>query len=97
MKVQRELKTFLEAGLPQIKMADNPPVRSFMDDPDIEWKFGHKPDFTLTDLKYMSERSKHHKPDSLEKIVENLVKTWEMESTHKINIKVNQPQPSSSV
>merc|ERR1719336_1481684 len=31
----------------------------------------------------MLQRSKKHAPDSLEKMVENLVKTWEMEASHK--------------
>ena len=64
-----------------------PPTRSFMDDPDIEWKYG-RPDYTTVNQKYMAERKMRHTEESLEKIVENLVKTWEMESTHKTNLKV---------
>lgn len=58
-----------------------------MDDPKIQWKAG-KPDYSAVNEKYLKERTKHHKLDSMEKFVENLVKSWEMESTHKINPKV---------
>ena len=64
-----------------------PPTRSFMDDPNTAWKYG-PPDFSTVNAKYMAERSMRHQEGSLEKIVENLVKTWEMESTHKIDKKV---------
>uniref|UniRef100_A0A7S2YSQ3 Pathogen-related protein n=1 Tax=Entomoneis paludosa TaxID=265537 RepID=A0A7S2YSQ3_9STRA len=59
------------------------PERSFMDDPDIQWRFGGKPDYTVTNLLFLKERSKIHPEGSLELIVENLVKTWEMERSHK--------------
>ena len=65
------------------------PKRMFMDDPEIEWTTG-KPVYTLADEKYLRERSKKHAADSMEKLVENLVKTWEMESTHKMRMKVSQ-------
>ncbi|XP_033760563.1 pathogen-related protein-like [Pecten maximus] len=58
------------------------PVRKHMDDPNIQWNHG-KPDYTIVNEKYLKERSKTHPVGSLEKIVENLVKTWEMESSHK--------------
>jgi hypothetical protein len=56
------------------------PVRSFMDDPEIKWRFGGPPDYSLTNLMYLKGRSKAHPEGSLEQIVENLVKTWEMET-----------------
>ena len=73
----------------EINPADHPdtPKRMYMDDPEIEWTTV-KPNYTLADKKYLAERSKNHAADSLEKLVENLVKTWEMESTHKMRIKV---------
>ena len=73
-------------------MADETPVRSFMDDPNIRWREG-KPDFTAANKKYLAEKTKSHKPGSLEKTVENLVKTWEMESTHKVDAKVRIGSP----
>ena len=73
-----------------LKMAPNhpdTPNRSYMDNPDIEWR-SVKPNYDATNQKYLNERSRFHKAGSLEKLVEDLVKTWEMESTHKINAKV---------
>ena len=58
-----------------------------MDDPDIEWRLV-RPNYGLVNQKYLKERTRFHKAGSLEKLVEDLVKTWEMESTHKINAKV---------
>lgn len=61
------------------------PTRSFMDDEDIKWRFGGPPDYSLTNLLYLKQRTKEHPEDSLEKVVENLVKTWEMERSHKVD------------
>lgn len=56
------------------------PDRSFMDDiPESNWRFGGRPDYSLTNYKYITERTKQHAEGSLEMVVENLVKTWEME------------------
>lgn len=64
------------------------PTRFYMDDPNIEWRTT-KPSYDLVNKMYLAERTRFHAPDSMEKFVENLVKTWEMESTHKINEKVS--------
>ncbi|KAK3579944.1 hypothetical protein CHS0354_020840 [Potamilus streckersoni] len=61
---------------------DECPVRAYMDDENIQWLHG-KPDYSKVNLKYLKEKTKRHKAGSLEKLVENLVKTWEMESSHK--------------
>ena len=66
------------------------PVRSFMDDQDIKWRFGGKPDYSLTNLKFLKERTHIHPEGSLELIVENAVKTWEMERSHKLDYKQHQ-------
>ncbi len=71
----------------RLKQHRDTPVRMHMDDPDIKWK-DVKPNYDQVNLKYLEERTRFHPVDSLEKVVENLVKTWEMESTHKINSKV---------
>jgi hypothetical protein len=51
------------------------PVRSFMEDEDTQWRFGDKPDYSVTNLLYLKERSTIHSEGSLEQVVENLVKT----------------------
>ncbi len=56
-----------------------------MDDPSIKWRFGGPPDYTLANLEYMMGKTKHHDEGSLELVVENLVKTWEMERSHKLD------------
>ena len=61
------------------------PVRSHMDDPNIKWRFGSAPDYTLANLAYLKGKTMNHKEGSLELIVENLVKTWEMERSHKLD------------
>lgn len=66
------------------------PVRSFMDGEDTKWIFGGPPDYSLTNYLYLKERTHIHKPGSLEQIVENLVKTWEMERSHKADCKQHQ-------
>jgi hypothetical protein len=66
------------------------PQRSFMDDPKTKWRFGGKPDYSLTNLQFLKQRSKIHAEDSLENVVSNLVKTWEMERSHKVHASSHQ-------
>ena len=66
------------------------PDRSFMDQEDIEWRFGAKPDYSIVNLKYLKERSKIHEDGSLEQIVETLVKNWEGERSHVLDPKKHQ-------
>jgi len=49
----------------------------------IKWRFGGVPGYSLTNLKYLEGKTKNHAAGSLEPIVENLVKAWEMERSHK--------------
>ena len=64
------------------------PKRDHMDLPGIKWRYGGPPDYTKVNREYLAGRTRKHAPDSLEKTVENLVKTWEFEATHKIDPKV---------
>ncbi len=65
-----------------------------MDDPDTEWDGGAVPNFDAVNKLYLKGRTRFHLPGSLEKTVENLVKTWEVESTHKNNPKVRTKLPN---
>ena len=56
--------------------------RGNLDDPAHKWLHG-KPDYSVVNLEYLKGRTQSHAADSLEKVVENLVKTWEMEAEHK--------------
>jgi hypothetical protein len=59
------------------------PKRAFMDEPNTEWRFGGPPDYSLANYMYLKGRTICHPEGSLELVVENLVKTWEMERSHK--------------
>lgn len=59
------------------------PIREFLDDKETEWRH-EKPKYNLTNLAYLKGKTRCHLKDSLEMIVENAVKTWEMEASHKI-------------
>ena len=81
-----ELETYrveLEALKAEYNLKE--PDRSFMDDPGIKWRYGGTPDYTIANLAFLKGRSKAHPEGSLELVVENLVKTWEMERTHKVD------------
>jgi hypothetical protein len=58
------------------------PDRGDLSDPSIDWREG-KPDYTIANLAYFRGKTKNHPAGSLELVVENLVKTWEMEASHK--------------
>lgn len=62
------------------------PVRAFMDDQQYKWRFGGPPDYTLANLHYLKGKSMNHPEGSLEAVVEGLVKTWEFERSHKVDV-----------
>eukprot|EP00475_Leptophrys_vorax_P030049 TRINITY_DN446_c0_g1_i1.p1 TRINITY_DN446_c0_g1~~TRINITY_DN446_c0_g1_i1.p1 ORF type:complete len:279 (+),score=80.95 TRINITY_DN446_c0_g1_i1:1432-2268(+) len=75
-KARQEVEELLKtAGTPE-------PDRGNLDDEKIEWRFG-KPNYTIANLAYLKGKTRSHSEKSLEKLVENLVKTWEMEGSHK--------------
>eukprot|EP00755_Sulcionema_specki_P011643 Sspe_Gene.7883::Locus_2677_Transcript_1_1_Confidence_1.000_Length_2861::g.7883::m.7883 len=61
------------------------PDRGNLDDEAIKWRIG-KPDYTLANLRYFEGRTREHAEGSLEHIIENAVKTWEMEGSHKVDM-----------
>ena len=62
------------------------PDRGDLDNPNIQWREG-RPDYRKADLSFFKGRTTHHKPGSLPFTVENLVKEWEMEISHKTDPK----------
>jgi hypothetical protein len=60
------------------------PNRGNLNDPKIEWRT-EKPNYTLANLAFMKGKCKSHERGSLEMVVQNAVKTWEMEASHKVN------------
>ena len=57
-----------------------------MDGDEIKWREG-RPDYTKNNIKYLRERTQNHASGSIEETVQNLVKTWEMEASHKLDLK----------
>lgn len=72
----------------QKMLAANPdsrvPIRKFLDDECTEWRHG-KPKYNRVNLEFLKGKTKCHLEGTLEMIVENAVKTWEMEASHKVN------------
>ncbi|XP_047124500.1 uncharacterized protein LOC124807076 [Hydra vulgaris] len=60
------------------------PDRGNLDDPSIKWRSG-KPDYTRANSEFFKGKTMNHPEGSIEKFVEDLVKTWEMECSHKID------------
>ena len=54
-------------------------------DEGVEWRNGKRPDYSHTDQFLHQESQYKHPADSLEAIVQNLVRTFEMEASHKVN------------
>ena len=51
------------------------PNRGNLDDENIKWRHG-KPVYVKANLGYLKGKSKNHAPNSLERVVEDLVKIW---------------------
>ena len=64
------------------------PNRSYMNDPNIKWRDGKAPDYTVVDKKFLKERTRKHPQGSLERTVEDIIKRFEMEVTQKVDTKV---------
>lgn len=60
------------------------PPRPDVNDVTVKWRYG-TPCFDRADLEFFRGRSTCHKEGSLEETVENLVKRWEMELSHKVD------------
>lgn len=76
-------KVELEQIKTQYDMKEPDRGASLLDDAcDIKWRT-QKPDYTLANLSYLKGKTMNHAAGSIEELVENLVKTWEMEASHK--------------
>lgn len=54
-------------------------------DEGVQWRNGERPDYSYTDQFLHQESQYNHSANSLETIVQNLVRTFEMEASHKLN------------
>jgi len=57
------------------------PDRGDLENEEIEWRHG-KPDYTMANYQFLRGKTQNHSADSLEALVENLVKTWECQASH---------------
>jgi hypothetical protein len=61
------------------------PERKYLDgEPDHIWRNG-KPDYTVVNQAYLSGKTRNWAAGSLEAVVESVVKTLEMEISHKVS------------
>lgn len=56
-------------------------IRDYTPVEGVQWRFG-KPNYARVNQEFFQYRSKKHKADSLEAVVQKLVKNWEVESHH---------------
>jgi len=70
--------------------APPPALPDYVLDPDavlkdtsVPWRYGKAPDYSNTRAFYAETKTRHHPPSSLPDLVENLVKNWEVEASHK--------------
>ncbi|KAH9092554.1 hypothetical protein Ae201684P_008228 [Aphanomyces euteiches] len=69
----------------QSHMGQIVPHRGNLEDTNIQWRIG-RPEYALLDLAFLQGKTHNHAPPSLEWTVQNLIKKWEMEVSHKANI-----------
>jgi hypothetical protein len=84
--VNNSLKKLARIELNELlkKNNDIEPDRGNLEDESIEWRHS-KPNYNLANLAFTMGKCKKHVENSLEMIVQNAVKTWEMEASHKVN------------
>jgi len=55
--------------------------------PDAKWRYKKAPDYDLTNATFETTKSTDWAPDSLEGLIQNLVKNWEKEASYKVDPK----------
>ncbi|KAH0005081.1 hypothetical protein KCU78_g13057, partial [Aureobasidium melanogenum] len=67
-----------------------PSIPDYLADPDAvlkdtqsKWRYGRAPDYSKTRKVYAETKQANHVAGSLESMVENLVKNWEVEASFK--------------
>ncbi|XP_065861928.1 pathogen-related protein [Euphorbia lathyris] len=61
--------------------------RSFLDDETTQWRHGFPPTYHSVNLLFQQGRTKEWEKGSLEEIVQNAIKSWEMELSHKTRLR----------
>jgi hypothetical protein len=55
--------------------------------PDSKWRYKKAPDYSATNANFETTKTTDWKPDSLELLIQNLVKNWEKEASYKVDPK----------
>lgn len=71
-----------KAALPDYVVDPN----AVLKDKEVKWRFRRVPDYNKTRAFYEATKKMNHPEQSLESIVENLVKNWEIEASYKISL-----------
>lgn len=53
--------------------------------PDAKWRYKRAPDYSLTNATFETTKSTDWAADSLERLIQNLVKNWEKEASFKVD------------
>ncbi|KAI9773032.1 MAG: hypothetical protein M1839_002233 [Geoglossum umbratile] len=67
-------------------------VPDFLTNPDAvmgdeaQWRYGRAPDYSKTRVAFAEGKTRDHPPTSLPALVQNLVKNWEVEASHKMRL-----------
>ena len=84
-EVEKKLEELIKKH-PELRIPDRAHMAEVEDS---NWRFGGKPNYALANYYYMTGKTMNHAAGSLEEVVENLVKTWEMERSHKKDYKTH--------
>lgn len=57
-------------------------IRNYEPMPGVKWRYGSAPDYSKVNKAYFEGRTKVHPEGSLEQIVQQSVKNWEVECHH---------------
>mmetsp|Transcript_12597 Transcript_12597/g.18923 ORF Transcript_12597/g.18923 Transcript_12597/m.18923 type:complete len:228 (+) Transcript_12597:38-721(+) len=57
-------------------------IRDYVPMEGVPWRYGSPPNYSVVNKAYFEGRSKIHSAGSLEAVVQNIVKNWEVESHH---------------
>lgn len=76
----------LEDGLSFLPRPSSPPhpLTPFLDS---KWRFNKAPDYTASNRIFEATKSTNWAPDSIEFLIQNLVKNWEKEASYKVDPK----------
>eukprot|EP01037_Dinobryon_pediforme_P018849 gene18849-19170_t len=83
-----EREDFFEPPLSDVSKGNGEEIiRDYQPLPGVPWRYGAPPNYEVVNKAYFAGRTKVHAAGSLEAVVQNLVKNWEVESHHIEDVK----------